>query len=60
MVVTTMVIIIPPQLPPLAASASPTIDEVSPGDHAADARQGGCWHLGVSELRTDYSVFCGQ
>ena len=48
MVMTTMVIIIPQLQPPLAARGSPTIDEVSPGDHAADARQGGCWHLGAS------------
>ena len=34
--------------PPLAAKGSPTIDEVSSGDHAADSRQGGCWHLGAS------------
>jgi hypothetical protein len=48
MVMTTLVIIIPQLPPPLAAWGSPMIDEVSPGDHAADGRQGGCWHLGAS------------
>jgi hypothetical protein len=49
MVMTTMVIIIP-QLTAAAVGSrgSPTIDEVSPGDHPADARQEECWHLGAS------------
>jgi hypothetical protein len=60
MVMTSMVIIIPQLQPPLAARGSPTIDQVSPGDHAADAQRG-VLALG-RELwrRAGYSVFYGQ
>jgi hypothetical protein len=43
-----LVIIIPQLPPPLAARGSPTIDEVSPGDRAADAGREGVGTLGAS------------
>jgi hypothetical protein len=58
MVMTTMVIIILP--PPSQSAPRGSLDEVFPGEHAADARQEACWRMGAGQMSGDYSVSYGQ
>jgi hypothetical protein len=60
MVMTIMVIIIPPTTAPLAAGVSPRSTRCSRGDHAGDGHHRGVGAWERLERRADYSVFYGQ